>query len=52
MCYGCRHPLSEPDREDPSFEEGVSCPRCIGNLTPEKAAGLRMRHSQMVKTAS
>lgn len=52
MCYGCRHPLSEPDREDPSFEEGVSCPRCVGNLTPEKAAGLRMRHSQMVKAAS
>lgn len=52
MCYGCRHPLSEADMRDASFEEGVSCPRCIGNLTPEKAASLRMRHEQMLKAAS
>ncbi len=47
ICYGCRHPLAPADMESAEYEEGVSCPRCINELTPEKASSLRMRHSQM-----
>ena len=49
ICYGCRFPLAPGDRDQPSFEPGVSCPRCIDSLTKEKAASLRMRHEQFSK---
>ncbi len=49
ICYGCRFPLNEGDKETPVYEEGVSCPRCHESLTKEKAASLRMRHSQFKK---
>lgn len=47
ICHGCRHPLSTEDCEQPSYEEGVSCPHCKASLTPERIASLRMRHRQM-----
>ena len=46
MCYGCRMPLSENDRLSPLDEEGISCPKCYGDLTPEKVQGRRHRHEQ------
>ena len=49
ICYGCRFPLKEGDRASDMYEEGVSCPRCFGGLSKEKAASLRMRHSQFQK---
>ena len=49
ICYGCRFPLKEGDKETAEYEEGVSCPRCAASLTKEKAASLRMRHSQFKK---
>ena len=48
MCYGCRQPLSEDDLRHEAFEEGVSCPRCISALPPQRASALRMRHKQMI----
>lgn len=47
MCYACRQPLSGKDRENESYEVGVSCQKCISTLTPERASALRMRHKQM-----
>ncbi len=52
ICYGCRFPLKPGDREKSEYEEGVSCPRCHATLTKEKAASLRMRHSQFSKDES
>jgi UPF0176 protein len=49
ICYGCRFPLSEADTQSQAYEEGVSCPHCIDNLTEEKARAFRMRHAQMQK---
>jgi len=46
-CYGCRFPVTLQDRQSGDYEEGVSCPRCITSLTPERADALRMRHAQM-----
>jgi len=28
LCHGCRHPISQADRESPAFVEGISCPHC------------------------
>jgi UPF0176 protein len=52
ICYGCRFPLSEGDKESPLYEAGVSCPRCHAALTNEKAASLRMRHAQFSRESS
>jgi len=49
LCYGCRYPITEEDKQSDAFEKGVSCPHCIGDLTPEKAAAFRMRHAQFMK---
>lgn len=51
LCFGCRYPISEEDKKNASYEEGVSCPHCIDNLTPEKARAFRMRHAQWFKNA-
>jgi len=46
LCRGCRRAISDADRETVDFEEGVSCPACIGGLTPAKMESLRERHRQ------
>jgi len=46
LCRGCRRAISDADRATPDFEEGVSCPACIGGLTPSKMESLRERHRQ------
>ncbi len=51
LCYGCRYPLSEEDKQADSYEKGVSCPHCIDTLTPEKAHAFRMRHQQFIREA-
>ncbi|WP_062227516.1 oxygen-dependent tRNA uridine(34) hydroxylase TrhO [Aureimonas frigidaquae] len=45
-CFGCGEALSEADRLSPQYEPGVSCPHCHGALSAERAAGLRLRHSE------
>lgn len=47
VCRGCRHALSEADKNSPEFEEGVSCPSCFDSLTPEQLEGNRERQYQM-----
>jgi len=46
LCRGCRMPLSPEDRQSPDFREGICCPRCVADLTPEKEARLAERHRQ------
>ena len=46
LCYGCGHPISESDLASPYYEEGVSCPYCYENLTPEKKARQREKQQQ------
>lgn len=36
LCIGCGHPISEADKTSPDYQEGVSCPHCIADLTEEK----------------
>jgi UPF0176 protein len=48
QCHACRRPLSQEDLASPDYREGVSCPRCIGELDPDRAARLEERHKQVV----
>ncbi|MEL6552318.1 MAG: rhodanese-related sulfurtransferase [Cyanobacteria bacterium J06621_11] len=46
MCYACGHPISEKDKQSPSYESEVSCPHCINELTVERKAYLEERKRQ------
>lgn len=46
MCRSCGHPLSEEDKASPQYEEGISCPHCYEQLTPEKKARQQERQRQ------
>src|SRR5690606_36016942 len=47
QCHACRRPLSSEDLASPDYREGVSCPRCIGHLEPERARRLEERRRQV-----
>ena len=47
LCRGCRRPISPDDLSAAGYEEGVSCPACVGELTPTKVRRLRERHRQV-----
>ena len=46
-CGACRRPVSPADREHPSYEDGVCCPACISEYSPEDRARFREREKQM-----
>ncbi len=47
MCFGCRRPVSPDDRKSSKYMEGVCCPYCHDDLTPEQRARFEERHLQM-----
>jgi UPF0176 protein len=47
QCHACRRPLSSEDLASPDYREGVSCPRCAGDVDPERAARLAERAKQV-----
>ncbi len=47
ICHGCRRPLTEADRAQPAYEEGVSCPRCVEETTEAQRASARERQRQI-----
>jgi UPF0176 protein len=50
-CGACRRPVTPDDRDHPAFEEGVCCPACEGEYSPEDRARFRMRQQQMTLAA-
>ncbi len=48
QCHACRRPLSSEDLASPDYREGVSCPKCIGELDSDREARLEERHRQVV----
>ncbi|WP_424932598.1 rhodanese-related sulfurtransferase [Amaricoccus macauensis] len=46
MCHACGRPISEPDKADPAFEEGVSCAACLEEYTDADRARFRERQRQ------
>jgi UPF0176 protein len=51
LCFACRRPLSEAERESPGYAEGVSCPSCIGAVPDERRAGFVERRRQELLAA-
>lgn len=47
QCHACRRPLGTGDLASPDYREGVSCPKCIGELDAERAARLEERRKQV-----
>ncbi len=47
LCFSCRRPLSAAERASPHYEEGVSCPSCIGSSDSVRLEGLRERQRQV-----
>ena len=47
LCYGCREPLSPDDTKSSSYEDGVSCPFCIEQITDAKKDSSRERSRQI-----
>jgi UPF0176 protein len=47
MCRGCGHPLSAADKRNPAYREGICCPYCIENLTPQKEQRQRQKLYQL-----
>lgn len=46
LCRACRRPLDAAALGHPDFEDGVSCPACIHERTPEQRAGYAERQRQ------
>lgn len=47
MCHGCRHPITEQDKQSEFFVEGVSCPKCHDKLSEEQRARFMERQKQI-----
>ncbi|MDA0977953.1 MAG: rhodanese-related sulfurtransferase [Proteobacteria bacterium] len=47
QCHACRMPVSEEDKQQPSYVKGVSCPHCIDRKSDEDRARFQERERQM-----
>ncbi|RWR07027.1 oxygen-dependent tRNA uridine(34) hydroxylase TrhO [Paenirhodobacter populi] len=47
LCHACRRPISAADKQSPDYEQGVSCPRCIGEYSNDDRARFREREHQI-----
>ncbi|WP_308915534.1 rhodanese-related sulfurtransferase [Jannaschia sp. LMIT008] len=52
MCHACRRPLPPEGRDDPAWEDGVSCAACIGEYSDADRARFRERMRQMDRAAA
>ncbi|TVP64516.1 MAG: rhodanese-related sulfurtransferase [Leptolyngbya sp. LCM1.Bin17] len=43
LCLGCGHPVSPEEQTSPTYEPGLSCPHCYGDLTSERRDRLAQR---------
>ena len=48
QCFACRRPISAAEREHPDYQEGISCPHCVGTFTEEQLAAFAERRRQVV----
>ncbi len=52
QCFACRHPLSQEDLASEHFEEGVSCPHCIDEMSQAQRESFAERHKQVLLAES
>ena len=47
QCYGCRHPITEQDKQSEFYEKGVCCPLCYDSLSQDQKARFAERQKQV-----
>ncbi|MCF6193486.1 MAG: rhodanese-related sulfurtransferase [Kangiellaceae bacterium] len=47
QCNACRMPITQQDQTSEMFEQGVSCPHCFDQSTPEQKARYQEREKQI-----
>ncbi|MDO3382978.1 oxygen-dependent tRNA uridine(34) hydroxylase TrhO [Gilvimarinus algae] len=47
QCYGCRHPITEQQKQSPLYLKGVCCPLCYDKLTDEQKTRFAERQKQI-----
>jgi len=47
QCHGCRHPITEEDKNSEKYLLGVACPRCYDALTEEQMQRFAERQKQI-----
>lgn len=52
LCYACQYPITEADKQQPTYERGVSCPRCFDKITDEQRKRFRSRQKQVDLSAA
>ena len=52
QCHGCRHPITEADKESPHYQKGVCCPGCYETLTDDQKVRFRERQKQIELAAA
>ena len=47
QCHACRLPITEENKRSEKYQQGVSCPHCYDQLTPEQKARFVQREKQI-----
>ena len=47
LCHGCRMPVSEQDKQSDRYMEGITCPHCFDNQTPDQRRRFTERQKQI-----
>lgn len=47
QCYGCRHPITQDEKESPLYMKGVCCPKCHDQTTDEQKKRFADRQLQI-----
>ncbi len=48
QCFGCRHPLTPEEANDPRTMQGICCPYCVDHLTETQKKRFAERQKQMM----
>lgn len=52
LCYACRMPISDAEMQSEHYRKGISCPRCIDQVDPDRRARFEQRQKQVELAAS
>lgn len=47
QCYACRRPIDSEDMASPDYVKGVSCPKCIGEVSDDQRSSFAERQKQI-----
>ncbi len=47
QCHGCRHPITEAQKQSTYYQRGVCCPLCFDQLTDDKKQRFSERQKQI-----